>query len=48
MLHHWLNLQWLVDVLFGDAWISLGLSDVSDASVGLAFAAAADTEGAFD
>lgn len=36
MLIDWLKLQWLVDSLFGEAWLSLGLSDVSDASLCLA------------
>lgn len=44
MLHNWLSLQWLVDALFGDAWVSLGLSDASDASLGLAYGAAAEME----
>jgi hypothetical protein len=48
MLHNWLNLQWLVDALFGDAWLSLGLSDVSDASLSLLFGAEPEHRGAGD
>lgn len=48
MLHNWLNLQWLVDALFGDAWLSWGLADASDASLSMVFGTEPEHEGAVD
>lgn len=44
MLIRWLNLQWLVDALFGDAWFSLGLSDASVARLCSAAGVSPDVE----
>ncbi len=48
MLHHRFTLQWLLDTLFGEAWLSLGLSDISDASLSLGLCAEVELESAAD